>query len=65
MREVVECCGQADKSTALSVQQNVGSGAVTLVFLSKTFYYNNYFSPPRSELVPVRPNMVLVIDLAK
>ena len=36
---------------------------VTPVYLSKTLPYN-CFSPPRGKWVPVRAEMVLVIDLA-
>ena len=53
-----------NSSSGVSVQQNVCSRVVTLVFLSKTLNYN-CFSPPTGNWVPVRAEMVLVIDLAE
>ena len=61
----VEWIRAPNSSSGDSVQQSVGSRAMTLVSLNLSMITGTCFSPPRVKWVPVRAEMVLVIDLTK
>ena len=65
MGNVAERIRAPNSSSGVSVQQSVGwnPGHDTCVPEQDTHY--NCFSPPRGKWVPVRAEMVLVIDLAE